>query len=332
MIMGLRTIFRTVAVGGFLTVLAISLPAHGDERPVLRAVVTVDSHLVTLGDLVAGAGDAADTAVFRAPDPGTTGTVSAARIVAAAAKHGLSARADGLETVTVSRASRAITADDVIREVTQHLQARGGISQDAEADIRLDDFARDRHVETGAVAPLRISSLDHDARTGRFSALLSVADSRIAAAGFRITGRLVEMIEVPVIARHIRRGDTISPGDVAMQRMARTELRGDTLLSPEEIVGQAARRAMRAGALVSAEALMEPILVQRNDAVTIVYRVPGLTLTVRGRAIGAGARGDLVTVINNQSNRTLEAEVTGAGYVTVTASDGLVGAMASAER
>ena len=39
---------------------------------------------------------------------------------------------------------------------------------------------------------------------------------------------------------------------------------------------------------------------QRNETVTIVYEVPGIMLTVRGKALEAGAVGDVVSVLNVQ--------------------------------
>ena len=40
------------------------------------------------------------------------------------------------------------------------------------------------------------------------------------------------------------------------------------------------------------------------------------------RALGDGAKGDLVSVLNEQSKRTIQGIVTGAGTVAVTASSG----------
>ena len=58
---------------------------------------------------------------------------------------------------------------------------------------------------------------------------------------------------------------------------------------------------------------------QRNEAVTITYEVPGIMLTVRGKALEAGAVGDVVGVLNIQSNRTVQATVIGPGRVTIAA-------------
>ena len=68
---------------------------------------------------------------------------------------------------------------------------------------------------------------------------------------------------------------------------------------------------------------------QRNEAVTIFYEVPGIMLTVRGKALEAGAVGDMVSVLNIQSNRTVQATVTGPGRVTIAAAAPLVAAAAA---
>ena len=64
---------------------------------------------------------------------------------------------------------------------------------------------------------------------------------------------------------------------------------------------------------------MRPELVQRNDTVTLIYQVPGILLTVRGKALEAGAEGTMVSVVNLQSKRTVHGTVTGPGHVTVAA-------------
>ena len=64
---------------------------------------------------------------------------------------------------------------------------------------------------------------------------------------------------------------------------------------------------------------MKTDVVHRNEAVTIVFEVPGILLTVRGKALEPGAVGDLVNVLNIQSNRTVQAEVIGPGQVIIAA-------------
>jgi flagella basal body P-ring formation protein FlgA len=62
---------------------------------------------------------------------------------------------------------------------------------------------------------------------------------------------------------------------------------------------------------------MKPELVSRNQSVLITYQVPGIVLTIRGEAKESGAFGDVITVVNVQSKKVLQATVIGPGRVSV---------------
>src|SRR5439155_136890 len=83
-----------------------------------------------------------------------------------------------------------------------------------------------------------------------------------------------------------------------------------------QAAGLIAKRALAAGKPIRQADLMKPELVARNETVTIVFEVPGIMLTTRGKALEAGAQGDLVNVLNVQSKRTVQATVSGPGRVT----------------
>ena len=61
------------------------------------------------------------------------------------------------------------------------------------------------------------------------------------------------------------------------------------------------------------------IAVRRGDMLTLVYIAPGMQLTTRARAMSDAAIGDPVRVVNLQSNRTVEATVTGIGAASASA-------------
>jgi flagella basal body P-ring formation protein FlgA len=83
------------------------------------------------------------------------------------------------------------------------------------------------------------------------------------------------------------------------------------------MVGLAARHQLPAGQPLTASDLMKPEIVQRNDSVTIVYQVPGVTLTLRGQARDAGALGDTIGVLNLESKRVVQAVISGPDRVMV---------------
>ena len=124
-------------------------------------------------------------------------------------------------------------------------------------------------------------------------------------------------IEAPVLDRTIERGEILSSDDFTTGSLPPSQARG--AMSADAATGMEASRHLRAGAIVRASDVMTPRLVRRGEPVTIHIRSGGLTISTAGRALANGAMGDLVRVVANSTNRTLDAEVEGSGSVRVTA-------------
>jgi flagella basal body P-ring formation protein FlgA len=308
--------------------LSLAVPALGQtiETGRLKPSVIVASGLVRLGDLVEGAGAAASTPVFRAPDIGTTGTVDAGRVLAAARAAGLpSIETLGLTSVTVTRASRAVAPREVEEALRLALARANRIDADAEITVAFDRTLRTTHVEPDNASPVRILELSWNPVTGRFDALAGIDGSAaLAEAPLRLSGTAIETIDVPVFTRALNRGEVVRASDVVMDRQPRSAAARSAIASLAPAIGQAVRRPVRAGQPVVPGDLAKPTLVNRNDGVTLTCETPGMVLTVRAKALDAGAEGDTIAVLNAQSNRVVQATVTGPGRVAV-----LVGAAAA---
>lgn len=299
---------------------ASSEAAAASAAPRLKQLVSVTAEIVRIGDLVENAGAAADIAVFRAPDPGQTGSVSVARVAEALRPYDV-ARLDtgGLSEVVVTRLSRAITQDAITERIKRSVAGRHGFGTAQNLSVVLDRDIRVMHVETSATADLAIARMSVNPRTGRFDVQFELPGSNVARRlPLRFTGTVAEMVEVATLARALRPGEVIKEADVVLERRRKAEVGGEAI-SAEQAIGLAARRPLRGGQLLRPADLMRPQLVQRNEAVTIVYEVPGVLLTVRGKALESGAVDEIVSVLNTQSNRTIQARVSGPGRVAVAA-------------
>ncbi|MDQ0471433.1 flagellar basal body P-ring formation chaperone FlgA [Labrys wisconsinensis] len=317
MITRLLTFAAALAFAGLA---AAPAPAQTAPPPTLRSAVTVSSELVRLGDLLDNAGPAALEPVFRAPDLGTTGTVQAARVVAAARDKGVAVvDTKGVAEVSVTRASRVLSLDAIKAAITLTLIRQNGLGDDADLAVGFDPGARAVHIEPGAGAPLQVVSINWNPTSGRFDATLSVEGSSVLARmPLRIGGQAVETVAVPVFARAVGRGEVVRAADVVIDRLPRSQAVAGTIDAPAQAIGQAVRRTVRPGQPVLAGDLTKPNLVTRNDTVTLTYEVPSMVLTVRAKALDTGAEGDSIPVLNTQSNRIVQATVTGPGHVTVT--------------
>lgn len=123
--------------------------------------------------------------------------------------------------------------------------------------------------------------------------------------------------ETAVLGRVVERGEVISAGDFTSGEVPASQARG--AMTPDGANGMEATRRLQAGTVVRTSDVMTPRLVRRGEPVTITIRSGGLIISTAGRALGNGGKGDLVRVVANSTNRTLDAEVEGNGAVRVTA-------------
>lgn len=288
------------------------------STPRLKELATVASEIVRIGDLVEHAGAAASVPVFRAPDLGQTGSVPVARVLDALRPHAVTGlETGGLSEVVVTRLSRAITGREIAERLTRAFAGRFGLSDETSLAVTIDRDVPVVHVEASATAELAIAHMRLDRRNGRFDVALEVPGSAVARRlRLRFTGTVVETADATILARAIRRGESVREADVQTARRPKSEIPNDAL-GIDQIAGLAATRALRAGQILRPGDLVKPQAVQRNEEVTILYQVPGVTLTVRGKALEPGAVGDVVAVLNVRSSRTIQATVDGPGRVSV---------------
>ena len=121
-------------------------------------------------------------------------------------------------------------------------------------------------------------------------------------------------VRIVVPTHDIPRGATIAPSDLTFGTVADNVPSG-TATSTSDLVGLQSRRVLRAGESMRLDDVRKPTLVVKGSTVTMIFEVPGITLTAVGRAMSEGGMGDTVTVQNPASFRQISAIVTGPGEV-----------------
>jgi len=287
-------------------------------RPVLKAEALITGGIVKVGDLVDNAGIIANVAIFRAPDLGMTGIVPADAVVEAVRAHALvGLDTNGISEVVVTRASREIPVADVEASVARALSARFNLGEPKEITVNFERDPRAIQVEPNAKGEPRVARINYDSRSGRFDAALEIPTGPMGFSTLRLSGKAAVTGDVVMVSHAVDRGAVLRESDVIVERRPRAEIGRDALTNRDQVVGMAARNNLRTGQPLRAAELMKPELVQRNETVTLVFEVPGIMLTVRGKAIEGGAEGDVISVLNEQSKRTVQGVIVGPGRVVI---------------
>ena len=286
--------------------------------PVLRANVTVSAEVVRIGDVIDNAGTAAQIAIYRAPDLGTTGTLPSEQVLSALRAHqviGVDTR--DLREISVTRLARMLDGKDIELQVARALEHRGGLGDAANLSLTFDRDVKDLRLDASNTGAMQPASVRYDPRSGRFDITFEIGNERVPTPmRLRFTGSAVETVDAAVLARNIERNEVIKSSDVVVERRPKAEV-GTDFAARERAVGMQARRQLRAGQALKAADLAKPDLVQRDQTVTLIYDAVGLYLTVRGKALEGGAEGDVVSVLNLQSKRTVAGTVIGRGQVAI---------------
>jgi flagellar basal body P-ring formation protein FlgA len=277
--------------------------------------VTITGEIVRIGDLVENAGAVAHVPIFRAPDLGQTGRVAVERVIAAVLPHEVvDLETRGVAEVVVTRASKTITPKEIEARITQALAGRQRNTVADNLTLTFDIEARTVHIEPDT--DLRLARVAFDPRSGRFDVAFERPGSR---ALLRYTGTYAETFEAAVLSRSLAAGEIVRAADVTIARRPKAEFQTNVITAAEHAIGLAPRRAMRPGEVLRQTDLAKAEVVARNDNVTITYQVPGITLTMRGKALEGGSQGDTINVLNVQSKRSIQATVAGPGHVVVAA-------------
>ncbi len=127
-----------------------------------------------------------------------------------------------------------------------------------------------------------------------------------------------DMVDTPVLARTVEKGERLAPADFTIEPKIAAAAR--RAIPASEATGKEAIRRLLAGSIVRTTDLLVPQMIKRGDTVIIAVRAGPLSITTSGRALSGGTTGDIVRVLNIETNRTLNAVVEDTGHVRVVAS------------
>ncbi|RMF97137.1 MAG: flagella basal body P-ring formation protein FlgA [Planctomycetota bacterium] len=335
----LDRIFRTRLLSLCLIAAAVHVAAPADAAEILlRPTAVCRSATVTLGDVAevrdsdrTVAENLSRTALVPAPAPGERRFITRRQVEEVLVVRGLDMRAHRLEGANMVEVTRpAVVNTSAVQSISQAVASRAK---------RLVEEAVARHLaevsgESGWDVACRFDA--------NHAALLADPHSQITVRGgtppYTGTQRFDLVIDnpagrgtIPVVAevtprravvvavRSLPRGAIIRREDVALSRDvdANTAADPDVCRSLEEVIGKEVATAIGQNRILTRSDIRLPVLVRRNDVVTVYVRASGIRIRTVGRATAEGSQGDLVEVESLDRKRRFYARVSGFQEVEV---------------
>jgi len=283
------------------------------EFVTLNTHVLIQDGVIRLGDIFQGSGAFTDRVVAYGPRPGSRAVFDARwlRRVAVAFKMTWRPSSDA-ERVIVERESQVISRTEVENLLLERLIDDGEDSTSravlANSSFRLD-------LPVGEDYMLSVDQISFDPSTRRFSATLAWGNGKNERR--RVTGKLEQMIEVPVLSKRMMGGDLIRQADLNWVEMPQARLARNAVTDASHLIGMAAKRTISAGKPISQNDVRRPKAISKGERVTMVLTTAAMRLTTKGTALEPGSVGDSIRISNSQTSTIVEGVITGPGQVRV---------------
>jgi len=299
----------------FLPALAASLiTAIPAAAASLRPLTTLDAPVVRLSDLFDDAGPRADRVLGPGPVPGARIVVEATQLAAIARQFGVDWRpASPADRSVLDRPGRLLPREEFFAAMREAL---GAVGAPSDGELDLPGY-------TAPMVPLEshtdvaVEQLDYEGVSGRFTATLVITGTGMPTQRTHVSGRVQEMVELPVLVRRLPAGSVLRPDDLQTARVRASGVRSEIVRDATSAVGLALKRLAVAGQPLSTTDLMRPVVVQKGARVMMQLVTPGLALTGQAVALEAGGMGERIRVLNPSSRAVLEVEVVGPDRVRV---------------
>jgi flagella basal body P-ring formation protein FlgA len=132
-----------------------------------------------------------------------------------------------------------------------------------------------------------------------------------------VTASLEQRANVVVTRRPLGRFRPIDAADVELKALDVAGLPADRIDDPEAVIGKRTRRALDSGTVLRPDLLEFPPIVKRGDRVRIIAESAGLRISAYGQVKQKGAQGELIPVVNLDSNKVVHARVVDAMTVRI---------------
>lgn len=291
-------------IAGTKVALAASLRDEG--------VVTGD--YILLGDIFDGVKNA-EYVLGPAPQPGKEMILNARTLYKIASALDVQwSPSSSTEQIILRREASIVPEDEIIATLEEKLRKSG---VDENFKVTLTTAPDSVVLPADTATTLEITAFNFDPQRDSFSAVIVAPSAENPVKRFNVSGNIDRLIAVPILKGSLKNGDIISAHDIDWVNLSKNRIAAGTLMKESDLINMTPRRVASANKPLNLNDLERPKMVDRGDAITLVFESGSMVLTAKGKALQAGAVGDMIRVSNLDSNKSLQGTVTAHREVTI---------------
>ena len=291
----------------------------------LKAEALVDQDSVRLSDIATFSGTSENqvktigaTVVARSPQPGQTRFVSTDYIRIRLKQAGVDTASmifKGPTDVRITRQAAAMPIQRIQRAVETVIRSRMPWKNE---DVTISEVTLDETIQlpTGRLTYRIVPSRNEDYLGRTIMALHLFVDGEPVRKVW-VNATISVMADVVTVIRPLGKHAYIELADLSVERRSLADLSSDAVSRIDDALGKRTTRMIYPQTVLQSSMFASPPLVRRGDIVKIVANSGPIIITATGMVKQQGCKGEMVRVVNTDSNRIITARVTGPGAVEV---------------
>lgn len=280
----------------------------------LRTDAVISGDYIRLGDIFDGVKNA-EYVLGPAPQPGHDMILNARTLYKIASSLDVDWQpASSADQLILRREAVVIPQSDISAALEPEIKKTG---VDTHFSITFTNTVNDIVLPAGSDETLEVTAFRFDPQRDVFNAVIVAPSADNPLKRISVTGKVERMISVPVLKNSLKNGDIIGALDVDYIELSQNRIATGTILEEKDLINMTPRRVAASGKPLTMNDLESPKMVDRGDAVTLIFANGPIMLTVKGKSLQAGAMGDTVRVANSDSNKNLQGIVTAHREVTI---------------
>lgn len=312
------------ALGGLTAItlfccLTYNMASASENSVIMHKNVTVRGDYVRLGDIFSPIEnhDLFDIVIARAPKPGSKLVLDNRFLSKTAKLNGIYWQPEGYSDISiVYRSSSTIHHEAIQKSLLEKLTEDHNIDPQ-EWLISFDQKDSTIHLPSDIEANFVIEALTLDETNGHFSADIIAPSHEMPLIKNRLTGKLQQMAQIPVLRTQTKTGQVIKESDLIYLRIPKGKINPEIIQDRAHLVGYTPKRIISANMPIQQFDIMAPVLIMKGSTATVTLISEHLNLTTKATALENGSKGERIRLLNPQSKITIEAEVIGLNQARV---------------
>jgi len=272
----------------------------------LNQNITVEGEFIRIKDVFRGNPNNSEEIIAKAPLPGKKFTFDMDWANNIALRNKINWKPlDRHGLISIERSSTKIEEDEITLEILEKF-----VEID-DNDIEIDIYGgkTEYNINKGSNYKILIEKLKTFTAKNRFSCTIVIYVDGKEFSKDTIAGKYYTLKDIPVAANNIAKNTIIKADMVKNLKVRKNKIKPSQYTEIEDIIGKETKKSIKENKFFSNNDIREPIIINRGDIVSIIYKTKNMKLTAKAEAIEDGSKGQNIKVMNTNSKKILHCRI-----------------------